>query len=317
MLLDVHVHISATTPEHGYMSPRLLNSLPFRFIRWKLGIVGNDAASERALEKRLIETIDQSPLDAVALLAFDAVYDRDGRFDQANTHLYVKNDYIIELAARYPKVLLGASIHPYRKDAVAELERCIKADAVLLKWLPMVQGFDPDDELCIPFYEALAHHGLPLLSHTGAENALPVLKPRTADPALLEEALRRGVKVIMAHCGSRLMPWETDYVDTFMQFARKYEHCYGDTSALNVPNRWYAFDRVMKDPDVYRKLLHGSDWPILSMPPMTKLGMHESWELLRDPNWMKRDILIKQGLGFDQAYWKMASTVLKLPAGVA
>ena len=40
------------------------------------------------------------------------------------------------------------------------------AGAVLLKWLPIVQNFNPADERCFPFYEALAHHKLPLLSHT-------------------------------------------------------------------------------------------------------------------------------------------------------
>ena len=61
------------------------------------------------------------------------------------------------------KMLFGASVHPYRKDAVAELERCVAAGAVLLKWLPITQGFNPADPRCFPFYEALAHHKLPLL----------------------------------------------------------------------------------------------------------------------------------------------------------
>src|SRR5207302_1718005 len=102
-------------------------------------------------------------IDAAVILAFDAVHDREGRLDAANTHLYVTNDYVIELCRRYPgKMRFGASVHPYRKDAVAEIERCIKAGAVLLKWLPIVQNFNPSDPRCIPVYEALAHHRLPL-----------------------------------------------------------------------------------------------------------------------------------------------------------
>ena len=60
----------------------------------------------------------------------------------------------------------AASIHPYRADAVAELERCIAAGAVMVKWLPITQDFNPADPKCIPLYEALAHHRIPLLSHT-------------------------------------------------------------------------------------------------------------------------------------------------------
>lgn len=313
MIVDCHVHISASTPAHGFSSSRLLNSVPFLFMRWKLGIAGNDEATERALERKLVGLIDQTPqLDAVALLAFDAVYTREGRFDKNNTHLYITNDYIIELAARHRKIMFAPSVHPYRKDAVAEVERCVKSGAVLMKWLPIVQNMQPDDPLCIPFYEVLAHYNLPLLSHTGAESALPNLNKRTADPMLLEPALKRGVKVIMAHCGSRLMPWDTDFTPSFIRLANEYEHCYGDTAALNLPSRWKSLELVMKDSVASKKLLHGSDWPIICVPPV-KLGMRENVELYSEANWLKRDILIKQRLGFDDAYWHRAATVLRIP----
>src|SRR5918997_3553375 len=163
MVIDCHVHICACTPGHGSMSARLQKSLPFRFMRWRLGIKGYDEATERQLEAKLLETIDQTTwLDAPVVLPFDAGHDTDGRLDEANTHLYVTNDYVIELAKRHPKELFGASVHPYRKDAVAEVERCVKAGAVLLKWLPNTQCFNPADERCFPFYEALAHHRLVL-----------------------------------------------------------------------------------------------------------------------------------------------------------
>ena len=151
MIIDCHVHISAFTLPDGTMSRSLARSIPFRFMRWRLGIKGEDAAADRQLERSLVDHIEQAEkLDAAVVLAFDAVYDKDGRRDDARTHLYVSNDYVIELAKRHRKVLFGASVHPYRKDAVAEIERCITAGAALLKWLPIVQDFDPADERCIP-----------------------------------------------------------------------------------------------------------------------------------------------------------------------
>jgi predicted TIM-barrel fold metal-dependent hydrolase len=138
-------------------------------------------------------------IDKAVVLAFDAVHDRDGRFDAANTHLYVTSDYAWDLAQRHQKVLFGVSVHPYRKDTVAGLERCVGRGAVLLKWLPIVQNFNPADERCFPFDEALAHHRLPLLCHTGGEVALPNLDRSVADSALLVPALQRGVTVIGAH----------------------------------------------------------------------------------------------------------------------
>jgi predicted TIM-barrel fold metal-dependent hydrolase len=316
MIIDCHVHISAFTPAHGSMSEHLNKSAAFRFMRWRFGMVGADESTERALETKLAQTINQTPeIDAVALLAFDAVYTKDGRFDAQRTHLYVKNDYVIELAARHPKALFAASVHPYRKDAVAEIERCVKAGAVLMKWLPIVQDFDPSDPLCIPFYEALAHYRLPLLSHTGGERALPNLNKNVADPALLKPALDRGVTVIMAHCGSRSAPFETDYTPTFVRMARDYEHCYGDTSALNVPSRWYVYDAVLKDDVVRNKLIHGSDWPIISLPPPLRVGFGASWSLMKDRNWLRRDVLIKQKMGvFNDAYWHRAAKVLRMQA---
>ena len=126
MVIDCHVHISACTPGHGFMSDKLLNSIPFRFMRWRFGLRGTDARTECALERLLVRTIDETrEIDAAVVLAFDAVYTADGKFNKENTHLYVTNDYVIELAKRNSKMLFGASVHPYRKDAIAELERCV------------------------------------------------------------------------------------------------------------------------------------------------------------------------------------------------
>jgi predicted TIM-barrel fold metal-dependent hydrolase len=312
MILDLHVHVSALTQAHGLMSPHLLNTTPFRFMQWRLGIKGNDEPTERKIESLMVRTIaEASKLDAAVVLAFDAVHDGDGRMDLPNTHLYVTNDYVIDLARKHRQVLFGASVHPYRKDAVAELERCVKAGAVLMKWLPIVQNFNPADPRCEPFYEALAHFGLPLLSHTGGEKTLPNLDTTVADPRLLLPALRRGVKVIMAHCGTRSAPSETDFLPQFMRLAKDFEHCYGDTAALNLPTRSYAFGPILRDPQVREKLVHGSDWPVISLPPFTKLPLHWSIDALRDRNWMRRDITLKERLGFDEAYWQRAGKLIR------
>jgi len=296
------------------MSRKLLDSIPFRVMRWRLGLSGEDAATERDLEAKLVRTIDETAkLDAVAVLAFDAVHDEEGRIDPANTHLYVTNDYAIELSQRHPKMLFGASIHPYRNDAVQELERCANAGAVLVKWLPLTQNFNPADPRCVPFYEALAHFNIPLLSHTGFEQSLPTIRPDVADPMLLLPAIERGVKVIAAHCGTRSLPWNHDFLGNFVKLAREHEHFYGDTAALNLPTRSYAYKTVINDPIVRSKLVHGSDWPIIPFPPTGQIGLRESWNLFQEPNWLKRDVLIKEKLGLDDAYWHRAGTILRMP----
>lgn len=315
MIIDCHVHVIATAPGHGSLSARLRKSLTVRFARWRLGIPdGEGEAFDRLTEAKLVDTIHGAqPLDAAVVLAFDGVYDREGNFDAANTHFYVANNYVADLADRHPKVLFGASIHPYRKDAVEELERCVGRGATLIKWLPIVQNFNPADDRCLPFYEALVHYRIPLLCHTGGEQALPNLDRAWADPMLLVPALKKGVTVIAAHCGTRAHFLERDYTPAFIRLAHEYEHLYGDTAALNLPTRSYAYDRILRDEVVRRKLVHGSDWPIICIPTKRAGWLRAARLLWSEENWMRRDVLTKQALGFDDAYWQRAATLLRRP----
>jgi predicted TIM-barrel fold metal-dependent hydrolase len=314
MLLDCHVHVNAFTPEHGRTSKALLGRPSFRFLRWYMGMHGESFETERALSRALAMQLEgASELDAAVILAFDAVYDENGRLDDARTHLHVTNDYVKELTDRHPKMLFGASVHPYRRDAVAELERCARNGAVLLKWLPITQGIDPSDKRCFPLYEALAHYGIPLLSHTGWEKTLPNINTNVADPALLRPALDRGVTVIAAHCGTRSAFGEKCYVNTFVRMAKDHEHFFGDTSALNLPTRCYAYPYVMEDDRVRAKLVHGSDWPLPSIPMPQYVGFGGCTRLLLDRNVLRRDIRIKRAMGFDDDYFHRAATLLRMP----
>ena len=312
MVIDCHVHVASTEP-HGRMSPRLQNSIPFRIMQWRLGVRGTEAEKERALAEKLVREIAATPrIDAAVILAFDAVYDLDGVMNVRDTHLHVTNNYVIELAANNKQMLFGCSVHPYRKDAIAELERCVAAGAVLCKWLPNTQGMNPSDPRCFPFYEAMAHHKLPLLCHTGGETSLPTIDPTVADPMLLTPALERGVTVIAAHCGTKSKPFETDYHPNFIRLAKEYEHFYGDTSALNLPARWYAYRAALNDAEVRRKLVHGSDWPIIPVPPPGRLGLGAAMELMTEMNWLQRDVRVKEMLGFDADYWNRAASILRI-----
>jgi predicted TIM-barrel fold metal-dependent hydrolase len=315
--VDCHVHVCALTPAHGRTSPRLRRRFSFVFMRQRLGIpfFGDDEAIERAVEAKLVQTVEQTPeLDAAVVLAMDAAHADDGRLDEANTHLHVKNDYAALLAQKHKKLLFGASVHPYRKDAIAELERCVAAGAVLVKWLPLVQNINPADDRCLPFYDAMAHHRIPLLCHTGGELTLFNIAPQYPSPELLVGALRRGVTVIAAHCATRSRPFETDYLPNFRRLVREHERLYGDTSALCLPTRSYAFRRLLADAVARERLVHGSDWPVLSLPPL-RVGPWKSLKLLfGERNWMRRDVKIKQALGFDEAYWHRAGGLLR-PVG--
>ena len=317
MRIDCHVHLSAMHPFHGKMSPRLLRSPAFAFLRWKCGMPKDESLDAQLVAMLQGQLHSAADLDAAVVLAFDAVHDRDGHRDEENTHLYLSNDYVMSLAARDEKILFGCSVHPYRKDAIAGLQRCIAGGATLCKWLPITQGIDPSDPKCYPFYDCLAHHGVPLLSHTGGETMLPNINT-CANPTLLLPALRRGVRVIAAHCGTRSKPWEMDFVSTFTRMALEHEHFYGDTSALNWPFRWHAYKAIFGDQRVLRKVIHGSDWPVIPVPHPGRLGAGMALHHLDNPNWLQRDIDIKRALGFDDAFFHRTAEVLRIvPAPAA
>lgn len=84
--------------------------------------------------------------------------------------MYVPNDYVFDLVKEHPNNFLpSCSVHPYRKDAIEELERCHAAGARLIKWLPNSMGIDPSSDLCEPYYRKVAELGMIILSHCGEE----------------------------------------------------------------------------------------------------------------------------------------------------
>ncbi|MGC4033185.1 MAG: amidohydrolase family protein [Tepidisphaeraceae bacterium] len=312
MTIDCHVHLSALLPGHGSMSRRILKSPQFWLLAKWLGVPIDPARTDAALEAVLVRLLDEAvELDAVVLLAFDAVFNVDGLRNDADTHLTLENDYVRLLAERHRKILFGASVHPYRPDAIAELERCVRGGAVLLKWLPITQGIDPSHPKCFEFYDALAHYKLPLLSHTGGEKMLPNIN-NLADPTLLLPALRRGVTVIAAHCGTRSAGSETDYLPAWRKMALGHEHFYGDTAALNLPTRSYAYRTLLEDARLRAKLVHGSDWPVMPVPPASQLGLAGALRQLEERNWLRRDVAIKRQIGLDTDYFARAGKLLRL-----
>ncbi|MDH4101679.1 MAG: metal-dependent hydrolase, partial [Nitrospirota bacterium] len=144
--IDIHVHVASIDPATGcYISPRLYNSLIFRFLRWQLGISSSDtpAGADAKFQKRFQREMEgMHSLQQCVILALDSVYDSSGERDLGASTFYIPNDYIFRLCKEDSRLLPGASINPLRPDAIDELERCRERGAVLVKWLPNTQGFD-------------------------------------------------------------------------------------------------------------------------------------------------------------------------------
>jgi len=265
--IDVHVHLAAL-PEAGngcHVSRRMMRNPLFRYLAWSQGLDLRrpGAANARYVERLLIEVSRSERIKQVVLLGMDGVYDAAGELDLAASDFLVSNRYVCELARRYPgSFLAGVSINPSRRDALEELERTVEEGAVLVKVLPNSQLFDPGDKRFIPFYRALARHGLPLLSHVGFEFALIGKDQSAGDPRRLRTALDEGTSVIAAHGCSRGLGYPDSYLAVFAELVRSYPRFFVDTSALTLPNRVSALFFLTRHPELHDRLVFGTDYPL-------------------------------------------------------
>ena len=220
------------------------------------------------------------------LLAFDQVHDAGGQARPETSAFHVPNAYARAVAARYPdEIEWAASVHPYRADAVPALDAAVAGGARAVKWLPNAMGIDPASSRCDRFYEALARHRLPLLTHGGEERAVRGAGVHGfGNPLRLRRALDHGVRVIVAHCASLGAGVDLDAgpggpsVPNLDLFARlmddpRYEHLLmGDVSALTQANRFpRALGTILERTEWHDRLLNGSDYPLPGVPALYDL----------------------------------------------
>ncbi len=200
MICDIHVHLAGigTGNSGNFVAPGFLR---------KIGLSPEITAApdcDENIARAVVAKIEASQVTQAVLLAFDAAYRENGSRDNERTVLVVDNDFVARAAKTSAKTFFGASVHPYRRDALDELERVIDGGARLIKWIPSAQNIQPDHPRCLPFYDLLARHHVPLLCHTGVEHTLRGFSDDLNAPRRLRLALERGVTVIAAHCGARL-----------------------------------------------------------------------------------------------------------------
>ncbi|KAI6657410.1 Amidohydrolase 2 [Oopsacas minuta] len=210
------------------------------------------------------------------ILAFDKLYTLAGEEDLAHTSLYVPNNYVLELAKDSPGSFYPVgSVHPYRADAIAELERCSSQGISIIKWLPNSQGIDPSSELCDPFYNKMVQLNLTLLIHTGYEHAVnfAYLNNAYGNPLLLRRPLNMGVRVIAAHVATEGSSEDTESVppknvpcfDLLLRLMREEQYkqtLFADISAITGFKRIPYLHRLLAATDIHSNLVYGSDYPI-------------------------------------------------------
>lgn len=330
MKIDCHVHLSAVAAaEHGYASKRMRRSLAFLYVMRKLGLhrIADPHARDAAYVDHIAQLVADSELDRAVILSLDRVYDPSGHPLDNRTHLYVSNDYVRDQAAKYPdRFLYGASVHPYRADAIDELVRVAEDGAALIKLLPNSQGFDPADPRLEGYYRTCADLGMPLLVHVGFEHTLPPIDQRLGEPTRLERALGAGVNVIAAHCGGAGLMHRRETFVGFVSLANRYPNLWGDTAALTnfwrVKYLWYLLDPKLCERKIgtrleepTKRLLHGSDFPI----PITSWSFKGKFDkdIYNDVSTYKRnalqfDIELKRRAGLEDEVLTRGTKIFRL-----
>ena len=236
---------------------------------------------------RLLNLCDAMPAGfKVMLFAFEAFHDEQGKAHMERTAFYVPDDWAAKLAYDYPaRFEWVASIHPYQSAAAERLETAIASGARAVKWLPAAMGMDPASPRCDAFYRVLAASGTPLIVHCGEEKAVKGSDMQAyGNPLRLRRALDAGVKVVVAHCASLGNDVDLDHgahgprrssFDLFMRLLdepRATGLLYGDVSAITQVNRQPAVIRqLLAREDLHERLLHGSDYPLPGILPLTSL----------------------------------------------
>ncbi len=316
--IDMHVHVvgNGTGGTGCWLRVtgwhRALAALMLRHIGLPPTAMAGDL--DRLYVERLLTLVRSSSLGAVVILAQDEVRDEQGQVMAGAGSFYVPNDYVLGLARTYPEFLPAVSIHPARRDAREELDRCVAAGAVMMKCLPNCQNIPCNDRRFTKFWERMAELKLPLLAHTGGEHTLPVVRPEFADPRGLTLPLECGVTVIAAHCGTKSGLFDPEYFHTFVAMTRRFPNLYGDTSAFNVPLRGRHVAACLEEP-LASRMVQGSDFPVPVNGHFAWARGTISWPDFRrcqsNPNILERDHQLKRAMGFPLASFTRIGGLLR------
>ena len=293
-LRDYHTHIVGIEENKtgAFINPKMRSPLHIKeYIRFKIYLTAlkvknlNNADAE-AVERltSLIRNVETHGKHY--LLALDKYYNPDGSLNLKKTEFYVPNEYIYKLAKENPDVFIPTiSIHPYRKDALEELDKWGKLGIRLIKWLPNSQGIDPSNPQIEAYYKKMIQYKMTLLTHAGEEKAVDAEEDQKyGNPLLLRYPLSLGVKVIIAHCASLgtnidLESPEKKVVDNFDLFMRlmddpKYKaNLFADISAVIQFNRdKKVLETLLTRQDLHSRLVQGSDYPLPAVNIVIRLG---------------------------------------------
>lgn len=353
MIIDVHCHHTFTrraaearqrfsfepATENGsaaldsWVSPRALRRMSWRLTKRFLGLDPRlpagpelDDALTRFYEPHYF---GEGPVERLVLLAFDAYHDDEGRQApppatraQLGSDIYTSNSHVHAACRRHPqRFLFGASIHPYRPEAVACVDEVFRRGACLLKWIPLHQNIDVADARTLAVLRRCAALGLPILVHYNEEFTLttqhPAYQSVTALLAVLRRLRREGAMpiTIVAHVATPVTPIGElrsheallealvgDLADTPL---------FADISALTSWGKVGFLRKIAQRQDLHPKLLFGSDFPVPVALPRLRRDLGRDYpRVASDASWIQQAARIYRRVGFNEIVFHRAAELL-------
>lgn len=347
-LVDHHTHMLAlgTSVNDAFANPRMLSGFNLERLKFRIYVSATGIKDLANADEEYVSRLVRLARAAASggkfrILAFDKHYRADGSVDLAKTTMYVPNEYVVELSEKYPDVFTPVvSIHPYREDALQELDRWSRAGVKYLKWLPNAMGIDPANPAIRPFYEKMRENKMILLSHAGEEQAVEADEDqKLGNPLLLRKPLDMGLRVIIAHAASLgecadLDGREGKKVSCFALFLRimdepKYNGLlFGEISAMLQFNRMPAPLLVLLErPDLHSRLVNGSDYPLPAINSlvwtrsMARAGFitaeeRQTLNEIYDYNPLLFDFVLKRTLRHPKTKQKLAPSIFMANPGL-
>jgi predicted TIM-barrel fold metal-dependent hydrolase len=320
-VIDLHVHTAGIgAGDSGcFISRELERSWKFNLYLKAFGTTREELAAkgDASLIGRIAaEVAGSTHVTHAVVLAMDGAVNAAGELDRTATEIHVPNEFVAREVARHTHLLFGASVNPYRKDALARLDWCATNGAVLVKWIPSLMHIDPADERLVPFYERLKHHQLPLLTHAGQERSFTHADDRLADPERLRLPLRLGVTIIAAHIASTGENEGERDTDRLAKLMAEFPNLYSEISSLTQANKLGYLKEALTRPEFEGRLCYGSDFPLsntaLVSPWLFRLNLtgEQLSRLSALANPWDRDVALKQALGVPDTVFARTETLL-------
>lgn len=309
--IDAHVHLVGDGSAGSgcwFSMPTLWKKTLARLMVEGIGLDGSvlKTGLDEAYVGELRRQVDDSELDAVVLLAQDWPHDERGEARKERASFYVPNEYLWRVCEESEgRFVPAVSIHPYRRDALAELEKWISRGVRVLKLLPNCHNVDGNAKRTREFWEMMAAGKMIFLAHTGGEYTVPVWNRAYESPEVLRQPLECGVTCIAAHAASSSLPiFGKNFTPLLREMMREYPHLYADHSAMATLNRCDSVRELLEDELALERVIHGSDFPVPVGgfgPWSRRLISREDWaESRREKNVLQRDVALKRAMGFPE-----------------